>query len=400
MRYTRSPFDAEAVRACAVIPTYKPETITVRLVEGLVRWNPRLRVYVVDDCTPQDYAEGARIFERITRISSRVTLLRTPVNALKAGALNYGLEHVFEERWKPMPDVVLTLDDDVVIVPTTVRNLVTELMAHEDFGAVCSQCHVLNKNRNLLTRLQGLEYLGFNATRLADEGFFMGPLVMHGMLTAFRTSALQEIGGFIEGHLIEDYEITARLKTAGWSVKSAVNSDAWTVVPETLGKLWRQRTRWSYGGITVIDGVKRLPSVMQDLIGHGTFWAIIFTIDILIVSILFGGGGGVSPQIPYWIIGLSVFQLAIWYVFQLWLMRLYKEKDIYDWLIRLSLVPEFIYVNVLSLVLLGAYFFLFFNVLTNAASRRGTLAARRVVGFGSALFRFFGYTKSWGTRIS
>src|SRR3989338_3632033 len=182
-------------------------------------------------------------------------MLRTPVNKLKAGALNYALEHIWRECHSYAPDVVLTLDDDIVVLPMTVENLVTELMTGDDLGAVCSQCHVLNKNANLLTRLQGLEYMGFNATRLADDGFFMGPLVMHGMLTAFRASALIEVGGFAERHLIEDYEITSRLKESGWSVKSAPNSDAWTIVPENFSTLWRQRTRWSYGGITVVDKV-------------------------------------------------------------------------------------------------------------------------------------------------
>ncbi len=396
-RYARSPFNAEALRVCAIIPTFKPGIITVRLVEDLVRWNPRLRVYVVDDCTPREYTEGVRIFEQITRISSRVTLLRTPVNALKAGALNYGLESVFAEHsWEP--DVILTLDDDIAITPTTVAALVEELMSHEHLGAVCSQCHVLNKNKNLLTRLQGLEYLGFNAIRLADEGFFRGPLVMHGMLTAFRAAALREAGGFAERHLIEDYEITARLKGRGWSVTSSLGSHAWTIVPERFSTLWRQRARWSYGGITVIDSVRHLPSVLQDLIGHGVFWATVFTINILIVSILLQSGGGVSPEIPYLIIALSFAQCVIWYVFQLWLMRQYTERDLYDWLIRVSIIPEFVYANILTLVLVGSYCFLFFNILTQRVGKRGSAWARRIVESLGALFRVCGYTKSWGTR--
>ena len=271
-------------------------------------------------------------------------------------------------------------------------------MTHDHLGAVCSQCHVLNKNTNLLTRLQGLEYLGFNATRLADEGFFRGPLVMHGMLTAFRASALREVGGFAERHLIEDYEITARLKAKGWSVKSAIDSHAWTVVPERFSVLWRQRTRWSYGGITVVDEVTHLPSVLQDLIGHSMFWATVIMMNVLLIGIMLKSGGGVSPQIPYWIIALSFVQLTIWYVFQLWLMRMYREKDAYDWLIRASLIPEFVYANVLTFVLVGSYCFLFFNTLTRTVKRRGSAARRQLVGSLNTLFRVCGYTESWGTR--
>lgn len=395
-RYARSPFNAEAVRTCAIIPTYKPGAITVRLVEDLVRWNPRLQVYVVDDCTPQSYTDSVQIFERIAAIS-RITLLRTPANALKAGALNYGLTRIFAQReWEP--DVILTLDDDIAITPTTVMALVGELMSQHHLGAVCSQCHVLNKNKNLLTRLQSLEYLGFNATRLADKGFFRGPLVMHGMLTAFRASALRAVDGFARQHLIEDYEITARLKTLGWSVASAVNSHAWTMVPERFSTLWRQRARWSYGGITVVDGVRHLPSVLQDLIGHAMFWATVVAINILIVSIVLKSGTGVSPRIPYWIIALSSAQFAIWYVFQLWLMKLYKERDACDWLIRVSIIPEFVYANILTFVLVGSYCFLFFNTLTRRAKKKGSAFMRQLVASLNALFRVCGYTESWGTR--
>ena len=396
-RNIRAPVEFEQIRVCAIIPAYKPTVLTERLIEDLLRWSPNITVCVVDDCTPYS-EESVRIFESIRAISlERVAVIRTPMNRLKAGALNYGLEHVWSKDGQH-PDVILTLDDDIVIEPSTVRNLVTELMAHEDMGAVCSQCHVLNKNKNLLTRLQGLEYLGFNATRLADEGFYMGPLVMHGMLTAFRTIALRQAGGFSEGHLIEDYEVTTRLKVKGWSVKSALNAHAWTIVPENFSKLWRQRARWSYGGITVVDNVKHLPSVLQDVIGHAMFWAMLGAINLLALGILFRSGGGISSGIPYWIIALSLAQFGIWFVFQLWLMRLYKEKDGYDWLIRLSVIPEFAYANLLTLVLVGSYFFLFFKTLTRKITERSISVMQKIKLYGSAAFRTFGYTENWGTR--
>ena len=293
-----------------------------------------------------------------------------------------------------MPDVILSLDDDIVVAPSTVRNLVVELMSYQHLGAVCSQCRVLNKNNNMLTRLQGLEYVGFNATRLADEGFYRGPLVMHGMLTAFRVAALKEVQGFADGHLIEDYEITTRLKDLGWSVKLALNAPAWTVVPDTFSKLWRQRARWSYGGITVITKTKYFSSVLQDLIGHSVFFA---TVGMIALMALFRGDDRIPIEIARLVIALSFLQLLLWYSFQLWLMRLYKEKDARDWIIRISMVPEFIYTNILTLVVVGSYFFLTFNVLTRRLRRSGNVVARRCVAIGAVVFSFCGYMESWGT---
>jgi len=377
-------------RVCAIVPTRMPTALTVRLVRELTAFNPNLEVIVVDDCSSQSDEQIVKIFREIASYS-RVRVTRTPVNKLKAGALNHALSY-FTER-DEVYDVILTLDDDVVVAEGTVRALVEELMQHPRLGAMCSQCRVLNKNKNILTRLQGLEYVNFNAIRLADEGFMRGPLVMHGMLTAFRASALYAVGGFEEGHLIEDYEITARLKSAGWHVRSSVQAPAWTVVPETLSRLWRQRTRWSYGGITVVARARSPLSVFQDLLGHSAFIAMLCLVAALNVT---SGSGEVPLFIAQAIISLSLAQLGISYTFQLWLMRTYVEKDKWDWLIRLLLIPEFVYSYLMTLALLGSYVFHSFVVLKRHIITNAAYLALGVVERG---FRKLGYAETqWGTQ--
>lgn len=394
--YSYAKRACSAVRVCAIIPTYAPKPLLLELIGSLIAWNPGIVVYVVDDCTPRG-TEGSRILTRVASLSDQVIVLRTPLNTLKAGALNYALQHIFN-RSDYAPDVVVTLDDDVVIDQSTIPNLVSELVASVSFGAVCSQCRVHNKNKNILTRLQGLEYLGFNAIRLADEGLYRGPLVMHGMLTAFRAHALRSIGGFTKGHLIEDYEITTRLKEEGWSVKSAQNAPAWTVVPETLRHFWRQRTRWSYGGITVVTRTKRPLAVFQDLIGHFVFIA---TLGMVFALFFLKGNGQVPAALAHWIIALSFIQLGIWYAFQMWIMRLYKEKDRYDWIIRAALVPEFLYSYAMTLALIGSYIFHSFNTITRIADEKGSVYTRGIVALMRSAFRVIGYTeRSWNTRHS
>lgn len=393
-RYAAAPFDfdGESVSAAAVIPTYKPQTITAQLVTDMVRWHPRVDVYVVDDCTPEESVESMLVIKGIRATSSRVTLLRTPRNTLKAGALNLALRHMNTRGLSY--DVVLTLDDDVVIDPLTVKNIVRELMSNDDLAAVCAQCRVLNKNKNLLTRLQALEYVGFNAVRLADEGFFKGPLVMPGMLTAFRAKALSDVGGFAEGHLIEDYEITARLKARGWSVKSALTVSAWTVVPHTFSALWRQRTRWSYGGITVVLSARNFRSVLQDVLGHGIFIATVLMIALLLLVRV---DGSIPAAIAYWIIGISFLQLFTWYAFNLWLMHLYREKDTLDWVIRTCVIPEFIYGNLMAAILIGSYLFLVFTTLKRSQTLHNPIM-RTLVACGNWFFGAFGYADTWGGR--
>lgn len=390
-------FTYEDARVSVILPTYSPRLLTLTLVEDLVRYNPRLHVYVVDDSTPKDDRESATVFQSITALAPSVTLLRTPTNKLKAGALNYALAFMRAREKGGNTDIVITLDDDVMLGERTVENLVRELMSDERLGAACSQCAVYNKNTNMLTRLQALEYVGFNAIRLADQGFIRGPLVMHGMLTAFRGSALREIGYFAEGHLIEDYEITTRFKARGWYVKAAQHAHAWTVVPETLAELWKQRTRWSYGGITVVARTSDYKTVFQDVLGHAVFLS---TVAMVLVLCLSGGGARVPAYITSGIIGLSFAQLIVWYGFQLWLMQTYREKDRFDWFLRASIVPEFLYSYLMTLVLLGSYAFFTFNLLKAALVRRGGTIGRLLASRLGRIFEWIGYTESrWGTRI-
>ncbi len=383
----------EKTSIAVIIPTYQPDELTLRLVIDVTRYAPQAQVYVVDDHSARSSGSDS-IFARITNVSRNVMLLRTPDNRMKAGALNFALQEIL--RKTDLPDAILTLDDDVFIEEKTIRNVVVELMRHESLGAVCSQSGVYNKNKNFLTRLQGLEYLGFNAIRLSDEGFFRGPLVMHGMLTAFRGKALREVGGFADGHLIEDYEITMRLKAHGWSVKSAVNAPAWTVVPETFSGLWRQRTRWLYGGITVVTRAPRVTAIFQDILGHSLFLSTLLMIGVLFFA---RGSGYVPPFVAETVIILSFAQLTITYLFQVWLMRLYVERDGWDWVIRLLLVPEFVYSYFMTIALLGSYMFHSFTVLRqHAGSRSGPLFSRAFLA-GERFFGACGYTeRQWSTR--
>ncbi len=379
--------------ASAVVPTYKPGATALRLVEDLLAHNPKLSVVVVDDCTPLWHKESVNVLECMRLLSPRVTVLRTPRNKLKAGALNLALSHLLGRKGPRAPAVVLTLDDDVVIAPDTVRLMTRALLANPRLGAVCSRCSVLNKNANVLTRLQGLEYVGFNAIRMADQGFMRGPLVMHGMLTAFRARALRQAGPFAEGHLIEDYEMTTRLKALGWEVRGVLEARAWTEAPERLRDFWRQRTRWSLGGVRLVLEAKDKSVVIQDVLGHIVFIATL----ALIATLLVLKGAGAPSGLLRVIVALSVLQFAAWYALQVWLMRWYPEKDAWDWLLRVSLVPELVFSSIMTLVVLGSYSFMLFSAASRTLARRGSVAAR-AAALGTSLFAKIGYSDGWGTR--
>ena len=58
---------------------------------------------------------------------------------------------------------------------------------------------------------------------------------------------LLQVGGVSDDTLAEDTDLTMAICRSGWRVVYEESARAWTEAPATLGQLWRQRYRWSYG---------------------------------------------------------------------------------------------------------------------------------------------------------
>lgn len=384
-------------RIAVLIPTYCPTDQTYELITSILRWHPDALVVAIDDSTPL-VTENLPSLEKIKRIAvykRNCIYLRTPTNTLKAGALNYGIQYL--EKLVKKPEIVFTFDDDVEINEHTLPAMIETLFSEETVGAVCSKALVKNKKANLLTRLQALEYHNFNITKTADNGFLLGPLVMQGMLSAFRYSALSQIKGFTNMHLIEDYDITARLKFAGWQVKMAGQALAWTLVPEKFEVLWKQRVRWTYGGIYIVRQFwKSVPIIFQDLIGHFLFLGLV---ALIAASFILKINEPENPTLIFILLTISAIHFVFGLLFNVITLLSYSNRDRLDWVIKLTLLPEFLYYTVLSLVLLGAYFFYLYNLIGLALVKRVKYLSTPFK-WGLALFQKFGYSSTWGTRIT
>jgi len=135
------------------------------------------------------------------------------------------------------------------------RNAIPFLIRHFEFGprvgAVTGNPRIRNRS-NLLARIQVGEFssiIGFikRAQRIYGRIF-----TVSGVIVAFRRSALFQVGFWSPEMLTEDIDISWKLQTAGWEVRYESSALCWILTPETLKGLWRQRLRWSMGGIQVL----------------------------------------------------------------------------------------------------------------------------------------------------
>ena len=221
-----------------VVPAFNEAVGIERAVASLAASEyPDFEVIVVDDGS----ADGtASLVEELGL--PKVSVLRQ-ANSGKPSALNTGVAAARHE-------VIVMVDADTVFEAETLMHLVPPLR-EPGVGAVSGNTKVGNR-KGLIGRWQHIEYvMGFNLDRRLYDQLQCMPTVP-GAVGAFRRTALDDIGGISGATLAEDTDMTIAIGRAGWRVVYAEDARAWTEAPSTMGELWRQRFRWSYGTMQAV----------------------------------------------------------------------------------------------------------------------------------------------------
>jgi cellulose synthase/poly-beta-1,6-N-acetylglucosamine synthase-like glycosyltransferase/peptidoglycan/xylan/chitin deacetylase (PgdA/CDA1 family) len=221
-----------------VVPAYNEAVGIARAVRSLAASDyPRLEIVVVDDGSSDDTAQI------VTELGLDLVHLIRQDNGGKAAALNTGIAH-------STGDIVVMVDGDTLFERDTIRRLVAPL-ADERVGAVSGNTKVGNRG-GLLGRWQHIEYvMGFNLDRRMYETLQCTPTVP-GAIGAFRREVLAAVGGVPGDTLAEDTDLTLAIGRTGTRVVYAQDARAWTEAPATIGTLWRQRYRWSFGTVQAV----------------------------------------------------------------------------------------------------------------------------------------------------
>lgn len=198
----------------------------------LASTHPVVEVIVIDDGSTDGTAD---VVEGLALPGVRVI---RQVNGGKPAALNTGIRHASHE-------VIVMVDGDTVLEPEAITRLIRPL-ADPRVGAVSGNTKVGNRG-GLLGRWQHLEYVvGFNLERRLFDVAECMPTVP-GAIGAFHRDLLIDVAGVPTDTLAEDTDLTMAVCRAGWRVVYEPSAVAWTEVPASVGQLWRQRYRWTYG---------------------------------------------------------------------------------------------------------------------------------------------------------
>ncbi|UOQ48291.1 glycosyltransferase [Gracilibacillus caseinilyticus] len=231
-----------------LIPAHNEEVVIEETLEAMSNLRypiDKLQVLVINDNSSDRTGE---ICEGYHKRFPYIQVIHTkpPLGGKgKSAALNNGLEYATGE-------IICVYDADNTPEPDAIFWLVLGLMNDRKAGAVVGKFRVLNASKNLLTRLINIETLTFQWLAQAGRWFWFKLATIPGTNFAIRRSILDELGGWDEGALSEDTELSFRIYDLGYHIRFFPNAITWEQEPETMKVWWRQRTRWARGNLYVI----------------------------------------------------------------------------------------------------------------------------------------------------
>lgn len=241
-----------------IIPAYNEEK---NIEETLDRINdidyPRekLEIIVVDDGSID------KTFEIITKKSKefgKIMKIFTKENSGKAASLNFGIS-------KASGDYIAVVDADSILEKDALKKAV-RYFDDESIGAVTS--HILcSKKESFWERMQNIELMIISVTRKLEE-YINVIWVTPGPLSIYRKDVLKKSGGFDEKILVEDVEVAWKMHNAGYKVRMAFDALSYSLYPNSLKFWWKQRLRWSIGGIQTMIKYKSKIKDRNNVVGY------------------------------------------------------------------------------------------------------------------------------------
>ena len=229
-----------------LVPAYNERAVICGTIAAILKSDfLPAEIIVVDDGSTDGTAE-----EVLSRYGNNplVKVLRQP-NKGKGAALNDAIAASSGE-------ILVCLDADTQFLPDTISLLVRHF-SDARVGAVAGNIRVGN-TVNILTRWQAIEYSTNQNLDRRAYGLVNAVTVVPGAVGAWRKIAVVAAGGYSSDTLAEDMDLTWRLRAGGWLISNEPLARGFTEAPDTLGTLFRQRFRWTFGTLQCLWKHRRM----------------------------------------------------------------------------------------------------------------------------------------------
>ncbi|KAL4653557.1 hypothetical protein ACB092_01G312600 [Castanea dentata] len=178
--------------------------------------------------------------EKGVNIVYRHRLIRT---GYKAGNLKsaMGCDYVKDYEF------VAILDADFQPNPDFLKLTVPHFKGNPELGLVQARWSFVNKDENLLTRLQNINLCFHFEVEQQVNGVFLNFFGFNGTAGVWRIKALEESGGWLERTTVEDMDIAVRAHLNGWKFIFLNDVKVLCELPESYETYKKQQHRWHSG---------------------------------------------------------------------------------------------------------------------------------------------------------
>ena len=217
-----------------IVPAYNEEKIVAASIQSLKNLEypqDRIEIIVVNDGSKDRTKEICEKIEGIKLINIEEN------SGTKAVPLNRGIRESNGE-------IIACLDADSMVDKKALRKMIP-YFKDARVGAVTPSLKVYNPE-NMIQKLQWFEYI-FAIFLRKLMTFIDCIYVTPGPFTLYRKDALTVVGGFDEKNITEDMEMALKLQENNYRIENAPDADVYTLSPNTLMSLYKQRRRWYQG---------------------------------------------------------------------------------------------------------------------------------------------------------
>uniref|UniRef100_A0A3N7FZJ2 Glycosyltransferase 2-like domain-containing protein n=2 Tax=Populus trichocarpa TaxID=3694 RepID=A0A3N7FZJ2_POPTR len=205
----------------------------------------RMLIQVLDDSDELDAqllikAEVQKWQQRGVHILYRHRLIRTgykagnPKSAMSCDYVkDYEFVAIFDADFQPGPDFL--------------KRTIPHFKGKDDLALVQARWAFVNKDENLLTRLQNINLSFHFEVEQQVNGVFINFFGFNGTAGVWRIKALEDCGGWLERTTVEDMDIVVRAHLCGWKFIYLNDVKCLCELPESYEAYKKQQHRWHSG---------------------------------------------------------------------------------------------------------------------------------------------------------
>ncbi|KAI3726045.1 hypothetical protein L1987_65842 [Smallanthus sonchifolius] len=198
----------------------------------------------------------------------------------KAGNLHSAMSCDYVKNY----EFVAILDADFQPNPDFLKLTVPHFKGKPDLGLVQARWSFVNKDENLLTRLQNINLCFHFEVEQQVNGHFLNFFGFNGTAGVWRIKALEESGGWLERTTVEDMDIAVRAHLNGWKFIYLNDVRVLCELPESYEAYKKQQHRWHSGPMQLFRLC--LPAILSSKISKWKKANLIFLFFLLRKMIL------------------------------------------------------------------------------------------------------------------